>query len=35
MKTPTGAELLQILIELYAKQENVKIKYETYIGVEK
>ena len=27
MKTPTGAEILATLIELYAKQENVKINY--------
>lgn len=25
--SPTGAELLHILIKLYAEQENVKIKY--------
>lgn len=28
MKTPTGAEILEILLNLYAKQEGVKIKYE-------
>lgn len=27
MRTPTGAEILSILVELYAKQENVKITY--------
>lgn len=27
MKTPTGAEILEILLNLYARQENVKIKY--------
>lgn len=28
MKTPTGAEILEILLKLYAEQEHVKIKYE-------
>ena len=28
MKEPKGADLLAILIELYAEQENVKITYE-------
>lgn len=28
MKTPTGAEILEILLKLYAEQEGVKIKYE-------
>lgn len=27
MKTPTGAQILEILIRLYEKQEGVKIKY--------
>lgn len=27
MKTPTGAEILETLLKLYAKQENVKITY--------
>ena len=27
MKTPTGAEILEILLNLYAKQEGVKITY--------
>ena len=26
--TPTGAELLGFLIELYSEQENLRIKYE-------
>jgi hypothetical protein len=26
--TPTGAEILHILLKLYAEQEGVKIKYE-------
>lgn len=28
MKTPTGAEILALLVKLYAKQEGVKITYE-------
>lgn len=28
MKTPTGRDILRILLELYAEQEHVKIKYE-------
>ena len=28
MKEPRGVDLLKTLIELYAKQEGVKIKYE-------
>lgn len=28
MKTPTGAEILEILLKLYAEQENVKITYQ-------
>ena len=28
MKTPSGAEILEILLNLYAEQKNVKIKYE-------
>ena len=28
MKTPTGAEILEILLKLYAEQEGVKIKYD-------
>lgn len=28
MKTPTGAEILEILLKLYAAQEGVKITYE-------
>ena len=28
MKTPTGAEILEILIKLYSQQEGVKIKYD-------
>lgn len=28
MKTPNGAEILSILLDLYAKQEHVQIKYE-------
>lgn len=28
MKEPTGAEILDILLSLYAEQENIKIKYE-------
>lgn len=28
MKTPNGAEILEILLRLYEKQEGVKIKYE-------
>ena len=27
MKTPTGRDILRILLELYAEQEGVKIKY--------
>lgn len=27
MNTPTGAEILRTLVELYAKQEGVKITY--------
>lgn len=27
MVTPTGAEILEILLKLYARQENVKITY--------
>ena len=27
MKTPNGAEILEILLKLYAEQEGVKIKY--------
>lgn len=30
MKEPNGAEILEILLALYAEQENVKIKYEIY-----
>ena len=28
MKEPTGAEILSLLLDLYAKQEHVRIKYE-------
>ena len=28
MKNPTSAEILDLLIRLYAEQEGVKIKYE-------
>jgi hypothetical protein len=28
MKNPTSAEILDLLISLYAEQEGVKIKYE-------
>jgi hypothetical protein len=28
MKTPNGAEILEILLKLYAKQEHVKITYQ-------
>lgn len=28
MKQPNGAEILEILLNLYAEQEHVKIKYE-------
>lgn len=28
MKTPTGEEILALLIKLYAEQEGVKITYE-------
>lgn len=27
MKTPTGVDILSTLIELYAKQESVKVSY--------
>lgn len=28
MKTPNGAEILEILLKLYAEQEGVKISYQ-------
>lgn len=32
MKTPNGAEILEILLKLYAEQEGVKISYEITEG---
>ena len=34
MKSPTGKDLLELLISLYAEQEGVKITYELKEGKE-
>lgn len=32
MKTPTGKELLELLVALYAEQEGVKVTYEIEVA---